>query len=133
LLIRAEQKYVRISPQKLRLVAEAISHLSPGEAVSHLRFLNKKAALSLAKVIKQAISNAVNNSKLKEEELRFAKIEIGPGAILKRWRPVSRGRAHSILKRTSHIKIILKSKEQSEKSQNNNQSRTKIKEGLSKQ
>ena len=107
ILIKAEQKYVRISPRKLRLVVEAIKHLSPREAIDHLSFLNKRAALPLTKTIKQAMANGVNNKNLKEEELGFFKIEISPGAIYKRFRPVSRGRAHPILKRTSHFTVVV--------------------------
>lgn len=106
-LIKAEQKYIRISPRKVRLVAKAIKNLSPKEALEYLKFINKRAAEPLAKTIKQAISNAVNNLKLKEEDLKFNQIQISKGSTYKRWRPVSRGRAHSILKRTSHIKVIL--------------------------
>ena len=118
MLIKAEQKYIKMSPQKLRLVVEAVKHFSPREALDHLQFLNKRAALPLAKTIKQAIANGVNNKKIKSEELKFASIEISPGPILKRSRPVSRGRSHPILKRTSHIKIILESKKQKTKSKN---------------
>lgn len=110
MLIKAEQKYIRISPRKIRLVAKAIKDLSPTQALEYLKFLNKRAAKPLAKTIKQAISNGVNNQKVKEEDLRFAKIEIMEGPTYKRWQPVSRGRAHSIFKRTSYIKIELKVK-----------------------
>jgi len=115
MFIKAEQKYIRISPRKVRLVVQAIKNLSPREALDYLKFLNKKAAIPLAKTIKQAIANAVNNKELKEDGLAFAEIEVSPGATLKRWRPVSRGKAHSILKRTSHIKVILKIKNQKPK------------------
>jgi len=117
ILIKAEQKYIRMSPRKVRLVTQAIKDLLPKEALDHLKFLNKRAALPVAKTIKQAIANAVNNKKLREEELRFSKIEVLPGSTYKRWRPVSRGRAHSIFKRTCHIKVILKTKNQKPKTQ----------------
>jgi len=107
ILITAEQKYIRISPRKIRLIANAITKLPPLEAIDRLNFLNKRGAKTLAKTIKQAMANAVNNLKIKQENLKFAKIEVLKGATNKRWRPVSKGRAHSIFKRTSHIKIIL--------------------------
>jgi len=110
-LIKAEQKFVRISPQKMRKVVEVIKKFSPVEALENLQFLNKKAARILRKVLKQAISNAVNNHNLKADNLQFSEIQIGKGPTLKRWRPVSRGRAHSILKRTSHVKVVLKEEE----------------------
>ena len=111
MLIKAEQKYIRISPRKVKLVVDAIKDFLPKEALDYLKFLNKRSAIPVAKTIKQAIANAVNNKNLKEEELRFSSIQVLPGRVLKRWRPVSRGRAHSILKRTCHIKVTLKSEE----------------------
>ena len=110
MLIKAEQKYIRMSPRKVKLVTQAIKHLSPKEALDHLKFLNKRAAVPVAKTIKQAIANAVNNKGLKEEELKFSNIDVLKGATYKRWRSVSRGRAHSIFKRTSHIVVKLKVK-----------------------
>lgn len=114
MLIKAGLHNIRISSRKLRNIAKAIASLSPKEALDHLKFLNKSGSVHLILVIKQAIANAVNNKKLKEEDLRFQKIEITTGPIMKRWRAVSRGRAHSIKKRTSNINIILESKEQTE-------------------
>jgi len=110
-LIKAEQKDVRMTARKIRLVAKAVKKLSPREAVDNLKFLNKRAAKPLARVIKQAIANGVKNLGLKEEDLRFYRIEIMEGPTYKRWRPVSRGRAHSILKRTSHIRVVLEVKD----------------------
>ena len=117
MFIKAEQKYIRMSPRKVKLVTQAIKHLSPREALDHLKFLNKRAAIPVAKTIKQAIANAVNNKGLKEEELKFSNINVFKGATYKRWRPVSRGRSHSIFKRTSHIKVILECKTKNEKQQ----------------
>lgn len=107
-LIKAEQKYVRLSPRKLLPIARSVRSLSVDEALLKLRFLNKRGAPVLAKVIKQAVANATNNLKLKKEDLSFYTIQILKGPYYKRWRPVSRGRAHPIKKRTSHIKVILK-------------------------
>ena len=106
---KSEQKYIRISPRKIRLVVKAIKGLSPIQALEYLKFLNKRSAKPLAKTIKQAIANGVNNQKVKEEDLRFSKIEIMEGPTYKRWQPVSRGRVHSIFKRTSHIRVVLES------------------------
>jgi len=115
ILIKAEQKYVRMTPQKVRLVAKAIKDLKPTKALDYLSFLDKRAAKALAKVIKQAMANAVKNKKIDKNSLFFKKIEIGEGAVYKRWHQVSRGRAHSILKRTSHIRIVLKVENKPEK------------------
>lgn len=105
--ITAQQKYIRMSPQKIRLVAAAIKHLPPAEAQRQLAFIPKRAARPLSKVIGQAVANATNNLKLNPRLLKIESIEINEGPTLKRWRAVSRGRAHGILKQTSHIKVIL--------------------------
>ncbi len=66
-----------------------------------------KGAAILLKVIEQAKANAVNNFSCREESLVIKSIEVGKGAFLKRWRPVSRGIAHPILKRTCHLRVIV--------------------------
>ncbi len=105
--VKAEVKYIRTSPRKIRLVVGAIKELTPQKALEYLKFANKRAAKPLSKIIQSAIANAKNNFGLKPENLSFKEIQVGEGPTLKRWRAVSRGRAHPIMKRTSHIKIIL--------------------------
>lgn len=107
--VKAEQKFIRISARKIRLLAQAIKTLLPNEALLKLRFTNKTGERELYKVIKQAISNAVNVKKLAEKNLKFKSILIGEGSTLKRWRPKARGRMSPINKRTCHIKVILES------------------------
>lgn len=109
MLIKAESKFIRTSPRKLRLVADLIRPMSLNEAVIVLTHLKKRAATPMLKTLKQAIGNAVNNHNLPKDLLTIQSIEVNEGPTYKRFRPVSRGRAHSIFKRTSHIKIILKS------------------------
>jgi large subunit ribosomal protein L22 len=111
MLIKAEKNYIRMSPQKLRLVVDVVKKLNPVESLDYLKFLNKRAARPLAETIKQAIANAVNNKKADKKKLKFAYIDVMEGPTYKRWRPVSRGRAHSILKRTSHIKVVLEAED----------------------
>lgn len=108
--IIAESKNIRISPRKLILVAKAVRGLSPQEVLNKLQFITKSAAQPLAKTIKSAIANAKNNAKIKGEDLKIKKMEILNGSSYKRWRPVSRGRAHPYKRRTSHIRIILEGK-----------------------
>lgn len=111
MIIKSEQKYVRTSPQKLRLIARAISKIKdPEKAIGILAFLDKRAAKPLAKTLKTAIANAKNRSAVGELSVR--EIQIGEGPTMKRWRPASRGMAHKILKRTSHIRVILETKEE---------------------
>lgn len=109
MLIKAEQKHIRMSPRKVRLIADSIRGLPVNAAVVTLERINKFAAVPVRKTLSQAIANAVNNHGLKENELTLKSIQVGEGATLKRWQPVSRGRAHAILKRTSHIRIVLES------------------------
>ena len=110
--ITAHQKYIRQSPRKMRLVADLVRGMTVKKALEHLTISRKKASKEIKKVLIQAKSNAVNNSQLIEDSLNIDQIIIDEGPTLKRWRPVSRGRAHSILKRSSHIKVIVEGKEQ---------------------
>jgi len=110
MLIRATQKSVRVSPRKMRLVADSLRGLPLSDIKHQLHSLNKSASLPLRKTLSQAIANAVNNHQLSEKNLKLKEIQIGEGSTFKRWQPVSRGRAHPILKRTSHIRITLETK-----------------------
>ncbi len=105
--VTAIAKNQRISPQKARLVVGQIKKMKPQEAVQILEFLPQKSSLLIRKVILSAIANAKNNYDIAEESLKFNQIQIGRGPILKRYRPVARGRAHSILKRTANIRVVL--------------------------
>ena len=102
------QKYIRTSPRKLRLVADAVRALSPEQALIHLKFTPKSAAIPLYKAIKQAVSNAKDQAGLAVEKLAFKTIDVMAGPTYKRFQPVSRGMAHSVRKRTSHIRVELK-------------------------
>lgn len=108
--IQATAKSVRISPRKIRLVADMIRKLSIEDALLSLAATPKRAALPLAKTLKSAVANAVNNSGLSPENLFIYSINISEGASLKRFIPSTRGRIHPYKKRSSHIKIVLKSK-----------------------
>lgn len=105
--MKAIQKFIRTSPRKLRLVADAVRSLKPEEALLQLKFMRKRAALPLSKTIKQALANAKQTKGLSSDKLLIKEIQINEGPTYKRWRPVSKGAAHSIMKRTSHIRIEL--------------------------
>jgi len=107
----AHQKFIRQTPQKLRLIADMIRPLKVEEAVIQLKVSSKRGAEVILKVLTQAKTNAINIG-LRSETLKIHSIEISEGPTFKRWNPVSRGRAHKILKRTSHIKIILEGSSQ---------------------
>lgn len=105
--MKATQKYIRTSPRKLRLVADAVRGLPADKALDYLRFLGKRAALPLRKTINQAVAAAKDTKGFKPEDLTVKIIDIGEGPTFKRWRAVSRGAAHSIAKRSSHIHVEL--------------------------
>ena len=107
MLIKAQATNLRTSPRKLRLVADLVRSLPLATALATLKHLRKRAALLLAKVLKQAQANAVNSYSLPKDKLKIKTIEINAGPIMKRGRAVSKGRSHSIKKRTSHIKVVL--------------------------
>ena len=109
--VKAIAKNVRVSPKKVRLVIDQIKNKKPDEAVKMLDFVNKRATPALKKVIMSAIANAKNNYSLDEGSLLFKQISANKGLTFKRYRPVSRGRVHHILKRTSHIKVVLEGME----------------------
>ena len=105
-------KYIRVSPRKLQLLVRSVSGMSPATAVDYLTLLNKSSALPLAKAIKSALSNAALKNVAKES-LQIDQIHVLAGSAMKRFRAVSRGRAHEYKKRMSHIKIVLKETQKS--------------------
>lgn len=108
--MKSTQKYIRTSPRKLRLVADAVRSLTPSKALLYLKFIEKNAAEPLSKAIKAAVANAKTNFGLSADNLVFQTIDVQAGATIKRFRAVSRGQGHKILKRTSHINVVLKEK-----------------------
>jgi large subunit ribosomal protein L22 len=106
--MKSTQKYIRTSPRKLRLVADAVRALSPEQALLHLKFTGKAAAEPLYKAIKQAVANAKDQTGLTVDKLAFKTLDVMEGPTYKRFQAVARGMAHSIMKRTSHIHVELK-------------------------
>ncbi len=109
--IQAVAKSVRMSPRKVRLVADMIRKMSIDEAVAALEGTPKRAGIPLNKALNSAIANAVNNAKLDRTSLMIESINISEGPALKRFHPSTRGRIHSYKRRSSNIKIVLKTKE----------------------
>lgn len=103
----ATAKYIRISPFKVRVVLDVIRGKSYTEAVAILKNTNKAASADILKVLNSAAANAENNQNLSKSDLYVAECFADQGPTLKRIQPVSKGRAHRILKRTSHITVIL--------------------------
>lgn len=107
--IRAIAKNIRISPRKVRLVADAVRNLSIDQAERVLEVTHKRAARSLLKVLKSAVANAVNNANLNRKDLRIASLQVSEAQAYKRFRPSTRGRIHPYKKRGSTITVVVKS------------------------
>lgn len=108
--IKAIAKSVRISTRKISLVADMVRHLSIDDALSVLEAKHKRAALPLAKLLKSAVANAVNNAGLDKNNLVIESINVSGGPALKRFWPSTRGRIHPYKKRSTNIRIVLKEK-----------------------
>ena len=104
---KAVAKYIRISPQKARLVADVVRGKDVETAITTLRFMPKKAAEILRKVLESAIANAEQTETIDVDTLYVKEIQINGGPMLKRFRPRAMGRAGKILKRTSHITVVV--------------------------
>jgi large subunit ribosomal protein L22 len=107
-VVVARAKYVKAPPQKVRLIADAIRGKSTEEALHILRFIPKKAARLMEKVVESAIANAENNFQLDTGELFVFKAYVDGGPIVRRFRARAMGRATPIRRRTSHITVALK-------------------------
>ncbi|KFZ30272.1 50S ribosomal protein L22 [Pseudidiomarina salinarum] len=103
----AIHKFARLSPQKGRLVADQIRGLPVAKALDILNYSPKDAAGLLKKVLESAIANAEHNEGADIDELKIAKIMIDEGPTMKRIKPRAKGRADRILKRTSHITVVV--------------------------
>lgn len=104
---KAILRTARISPQKARLVADQVRGLPVGRASDLLAFSDKKAAQMIRKVLVSAVSNAENNLGADVDELKVAKIFVDEGPTLKRFMARAKGRGTRILKRTSHITVVV--------------------------
>ena len=105
--VRAQAKFVRQSPYKVRQVLDLVRGLPAEEARTTLHLTNRKAALVVGKVLDSAIANAQHNFALDPDELVVSEAFADEGPTLKRFRPRARGRATRIRKRTCHVTIVL--------------------------
>ncbi|MEW5865786.1 MAG: 50S ribosomal protein L22 [Bacillota bacterium] len=108
---RAVARYVRIAPRKARQVAELIKGKDASAAAAILKHTPKKGAEIIGKVLKSAMANAEHNFEMNKGDLYVAEARVDEGPTMKRWRPRMRGIPVRILKRTSHITVVLKEKE----------------------
>ena len=107
---RAIAKYIRISPRKVKIVIDLIRGKQVDQALAILMYTPKAAAPVVEKLLNSAIANAENNLSLPRDELYVAEVFANPGPTLKRYVARSRGSASPILKRTSHISVVLDQK-----------------------
>jgi ribosomal protein L22 len=105
--VRATARYVRLAPRKARLVVDHIRGESVDEARVFLQFTPRHAGRDVAKVLESAVANAEHNHELDGGDLHVVKAYVDEGPTLKRWRPRAKGRATQILKRTSHITVVV--------------------------
>ena len=105
--VKAIYKNFRMSAQKVREVVRQIQGLPAAEAEARLMFIPRKSARAVAKTLKSAIANAENNHDLRREDLTVSEATAGKAMVMKRFMPRARGSAAPILKRSSHIRIVL--------------------------
>jgi large subunit ribosomal protein L22 len=113
--VRAHARYIQVSPQKMRLVADMVRNTPVDLALEQLRFSSKKASLPMIKVINSAVANAVHNFNLNKDDLFIKALSVDGGPVLKRFRPRAQGRAGAIHKRSSHINVVLEERKQARK------------------
>jgi large subunit ribosomal protein L22 len=107
MVARAKLRYLRIAPQKVRLVADLIRGKDVEEALNILQFTNKRSARPIAKLLKSAVANADQTGSVNIDKLYVNQCFVDGGPLIKRWRPRAMGRATPILKRTSHVTVTL--------------------------
>jgi len=109
-MFTSRHRYARISPYKARLVTQLISGRHVDEALDLLKFTNKRASGMVDKVLRAAMADA-DEQEANVNKLFVAEARVDAGPIIKRFQPKDRGRAHQILKRTSHLVIAVDEKE----------------------
>lgn len=105
--IKAVAKDTGVSPRKMRLLVDMVRGKKVEEALTILRFTPSPLARVVAKVVKSASANAENNFQMDPADLKVVSIYVDEAKPMKRFRPVSRGRAHHIIKRSSHITVVV--------------------------
>ena len=105
--VRAQYRFLRSSPQKVRQVVDLIRGQQVDKALAVLKYTPRAAAREILKTLESAIANAENNYMLSREDLYVESAAVDEGPRLKRFRPRARGRADRILKRTCHVTVVL--------------------------
>jgi large subunit ribosomal protein L22 len=107
---KASARYLKISPRKVRVVANLVRGKDVGDAIRTLSFVNRAAAQPLKKVLESAVANARQANSAVDVDALFIKelmVDMGPSKHMRRWRPRAQGRATRINKGVSHIKVVL--------------------------
>ena len=104
---RAFLPHIRISPTKIQIVVDLVRGKPVKEAISVLQYTPKRASVVVKKLVQSAAANAVQNHNMSEDDLVISKIYVGPGPTLKRFQPRQRGQGFPILKRTSHLTVVV--------------------------
>lgn len=107
----AISKHVRISPRKARLAAGLIRGLGVPQATAQLLFSSLKGGRLLKKTLDSAVANAETQYEVRREELVVSEVRVDQGAVFKRAKPKNKGGRHPILKRTSHLTVVVSTKE----------------------
>lgn len=110
--VRAQARYVRVSPRKARIVVDLVRGKSVAQAQEILRFTNRGIAETVEKVLNSAVANAEHNNHQRAESLVVKKAYVDEGPTMKRIRPRAKGSAARIRKRTSHITIVVAPREE---------------------
>jgi large subunit ribosomal protein L22 len=105
--VSAKLRYARISPQKCRLVADVVRGKPVGNALATLKYMPKKGAKLVHKVLKSAVDNAENNNGADVDELKVHRIEVDAAPQFKRFAARAKGRGTRIVKRNSHITVVV--------------------------
>jgi len=111
---KAITKMIRVSPQKLNLVASTIRGKKVEKAINELKFSRKRISLDVMKTLQSAIANAENNHELDVDELFVSEAYVGKNIVLKRWRARARGRVGKIQKPFSQLTIVVKQNDKTE-------------------
>ncbi len=109
---KAQARFIRIAPRKARIVMDLIRGKDVDEALSILRFTPKRASAIIEKIVKSAMANAEHNFEMKLDDLFIERAYVDEGPTLRRFRPRAMGRASRINKRTSHITVVLREREE---------------------
>jgi len=105
--VRATQRYVRISPQKVRMIVDAIKGKPAETAINALKFMPQKSAGIVEKIVRSAVANADQNTSIDVDDLIVRNLIVDQGPSMKRFKARARGRGARILKRTAHITVVL--------------------------